>query len=145
MKIKLKPPYDKSCEDSYKSWGLNCNSSYNVLRIDKNIYTIENDIGTQVMILEDLIEKNMTPTKEQVLEAASTSKEARNALVKLFPKYFEDEKYVDIEDNVMYKYMCRRDGGKYAGKGFYLIPEYNWEIFVEENGVQTLIPTKRYV
>jgi len=113
--------------------------------------SIRDENGNESLIGIDgvkLINQQTMPTKEQILEAAATSHEAKQALEKLFPEYFN---YVSF-DNVyskQYPYalairidnhdllVAYKDCQKFPG--ILLSDFYNWEI-VEG---KYLIPTKK--
>lgn len=88
-----------------------------------------------------------TPTKEQVLEAAKTSTEAKEALQKLFPEVFED-KYFDLSGFKDFKFsdnffIERRVDMEYKNKSLYLDSRVNWEIKRDSHDLLCLIPTKK--
>lgn len=94
-----------------------------------------------------------TPTKEQILEAAKTSPEAKDALKKLFPEVFEEDKYFDLTElnggsqsfgTRIGNLMCIRTCGEYANKAFFLADFYKWEIKIDNLGYECLIPTKKH-
>jgi len=110
-----------------------------------------------------------SPTKEQIFEAAKTSKQARDALMKLYPSVFETDKYLDLTkllvntdfeptSGAMLKrqpftiesvlqasskttnvLLAVRGVGKYLGKGFYLSDSFNWEIVVDDAGGESVL------
>lgn len=148
MKVKLKPPYELSEDEQLvvKNSGLSYHKIYEGTvnkYVSFELIKLPNGVFYKLKYF-DIIEENM-PTKEQVLEAASTSKEAKDALVKLFPKYFEDDKYVYIEneEKITKRFLYTRMEGKYKNKGFYLSSEFNWEIIKDNSGVLVLLPTKK--
>lgn len=149
MKIKLKPPYELSEDEqlAVKMIRLHYRKTYEVISHNALSYKI-NRKGVELFAkkhLFNIIEENM-PTKEQVIEAASTSKEAKDALVKLFPKYFEEEKYIHINDNKkIVHYLWVRGDGEYKYKGFYLKIDYDWKIVEDKNKTLVLVPTKKNV
>lgn len=144
MKVKLKPPFILNDLDitRVKLSKLSYHLEYYAEETD-NEYLILGELKMKKSLF-NTIEENM-PTKEQVLEAASTSKEAKDALVKLFPKYFEDDKYVDLTKESIGNFLCIRENGKYKHKGFYLVGQYDWEITKDDRGVLVLLPTKKVV
>jgi len=93
------------------------------------------------------------PTKEQILEAAKTSPEAKEALTKLFPTVFEDEKSIDLRKLIIdgYWQIFTLEQAKAAGvdvsnlkhKAFYLCDDYNWEFERDNGGYLCLIPTRK--
>jgi hypothetical protein len=99
-----------------------------------------------------------TPSKEQILEAAKTSPEARKALIELFPEIFQEKKYFDLSKlpKPLFSNEDARSAGfydknflqvrkydTYANKAFYLSNHYNWELVEDETGMLCLIPTKK--
>ena len=95
-------------------------------------------------------EEIMQPTKEQIIEASKTSKEAKECLEKLFPDYFPKDLSVTIEFNCNTNaplYVEKNSNGSIVEvllwssgnrKSFQLSKCYNWEI---KNNC--LIPTKK--
>jgi len=97
------------------------------------------------------------PSKEQILEAAKTSKEAKQALRKLFPSYFEDEEYFDFSKCSHYTFFLGdnkpvgfyntsiqiRRTGNLQNKGFFLSCDLNWKIVIDNKGQKVLVPTKK--
>lgn len=100
------------------------------------------------------------PTKEQIIEAASVSEEAKTVLEKLFPGVFEENKYFNlkhlaIEKSTLFSkekaeksglipdFMQIRGSGEYKNKAFFLDNCYNWEIIKDSGGTLCLIPTKK--
>lgn len=147
MKVKLKPPYELSEDEqlAVKMVRLNYHKIYEVISHNALSYKI-NRKGVELFAkkhLFNIIEENM-PTKEQVLEAANTSKEAKDALVKLFPSYFEDEKYFSYKEllNISIPVIL---SGKYRNKGYLLGAHYNWDIIKDESDCIVLVPTKKNV
>lgn len=104
------------------------------------------------------MENEIKITKERILDAASTCKEAKKVLKNLFPDIFEDEKYFDLSElpktifsnedaenagfDNRYFFEVRHDG-EYKFKAFYLDNPYNWEIIIDSEGATCLIPTKK--
>lgn len=87
-----------------------------------------------------------TPTKEQILEAAKSSPEAKKALEKLFPDVFTEG--IDLFVSKPVKWMNKWPAIQYDGSAiirvcseteFYLLGDYNW-IIKNEN---YLIPTRK--
>lgn len=112
-----------------------------------------------------------SPTKEQILAAAKTSKEAKAALVQLFPTVFEEERLFDLRklkinthfqpsasniDNrnvfeIQSTYdttdkcstmMAVRGVGKFMHKGFYLANSLEWTL-EKDDGEVILVPRKK--
>lgn len=96
------------------------------------------------------------PTKEQILEATATSPEAKQALEKLFPEYFNTFVNLTItECRIVYSYegcsMIRVGNGLLPeeynylkDKCFILHGYYEWELIKTELGHNILIPTKKH-
>lgn len=89
------------------------------------------------------------PTKEQILEAAATSPEAKQALEKLFPEYFEEElnlyKRTGIGDRSLFNVHGNASNSMIAirdYKSFYLSNEFDWKL-KDFGDFQTLVPTKK--
>jgi hypothetical protein len=85
------------------------------------------------------------PTKEQILEAAATSPEAKQALEKLFPEYFKN--IITIEGGKFF--ICDSlalsiEEGKFGNKDveFHLESSFDWVMKPSSLGYQ-LIPTKK--
>jgi len=103
------------------------------------------------------------PTKEQILEAAKTSPEAKEALTKLFPNVFENEKPIDLRKltidgrcriftqeqaqaaGVRHNLICVRsfEHSDLRYISFFLCEEYNWELKRDNGGDLCLIPTRK--
>ena len=107
--------------------------------------SIRDENGNESLIGIDgvkLINQQTMPTKEQILEAAATSPEAKQALEKLFPEYFGI--YVP-----KIKSICFPDGSRCIENSidnkdrFWLNGEYNWSIEKDPAGGLYLIPTKK--
>ena len=105
-----------------------------------------------------------TPTKGQVMEAANTSPEAKDALAKLFPDYFKRVSSEDIYEHnkvvrLSYRFLDDMGGstgrtcfdflsivnsGEYEGRGFrlsYHPSRYqNFKIITDDDGGQILVP-----
>jgi len=81
----------------------------------------------------------MKTTKEQVLKAAETSPEAKEALKELFPEAFEPE-FETFEGFKSCKepYIQTRNTGNLEGKGLYLDSHYNWSIATDDAGYKVL-------
>jgi len=89
------------------------------------------------------------PTKEQILEAAATIPEAKQALEKLFPEYFDNRVLLDDVYAKQYPYALSlrlnesdlltvyKDCQNY--KGIVLSSNYKWELVDD----RILIPTKK--
>ena len=86
----------------------------------------------------------MKTTKEQVLKAAETSPEAKEALTKLFPEAFEPE-FETFEGFQFFAnpYIARRGRGNLKGKGLCLDGDCNWSIAIDDEGVQILQAVKK--
>lgn len=95
------------------------------------------------------------PTKEQILEAAATSPEAKQALETLFPEYFDKSVNLSIPDG---RVVYSHDGCSMIRVGYGLLPEkynhlkdkcfilheyYEWKL-INEFGRVILIPTKKH-
>ena len=96
--------------------------------------------------------ENLTITKEKVLEAASKCSQAKETLKGLFPECFEEDKSINLY--VMNKNASIINGpfmdlievreiGEYKHKSFCLAYRYNWELKIDSDGYQCLIPTKK--
>lgn len=89
-------------------------------------------------------------TKEQIIEASKTSKEAKECLEKLFPELFPKDLLVMVNEDYTYKTKGRtidllrlKTLDEYAFKGFYLNDDFNWEIKRDSKNVLCLIPTRK--
>jgi len=82
-------------------------------------------------------------TKERILEAASKCSTAKETLKTLFPEVFVEDKSVEVPDEVLKGFICRRDSGEFAHKAFFLTTGYNWELKKDSADVLILIPTKK--
>lgn len=66
----------------------------------------------------------------------------------IFPSYNED-KNVEINEENIHKLigvggaLDIRRGGNYKNKSFHLSPGYNWEIVIDDQGLNCLVPTKK--
>lgn len=107
--------------------------------------SIRDEYGNESLISikgVEIINQQTMPTKEQILEAAATSPEAKQALEKLFPEYFGI--YVP-----KIKSICFPDGSRCIENSidnkdrFWLNGEYNWSIEKDPAGGLYLIPTKK--
>ncbi len=86
----------------------------------------------------------MKTTKEQVLKAAETSPEAKEALKELFPEAFEPEfeTFEGFESHYN-PYIDRRDQGNLEGKGLFLSKFWSWSIAIDDQGIQVLQAVKK--
>ena len=102
-------------------------------------------------------------TKEQLLEAGKVNEKVKEALTKLFPEVFEEEKYFDLEHLPFHEgytpvfpeeaakkagfmdnnFFQIRNSCEYAGKSFFLDDYYNWKLERDSQGALCLIPTKK--
>ena len=99
-------------------------------------------------------------TKEQILEAAKSSKEIKQALKKLCPDAFEDEEYFNLSalidgDSIFFFFLSNNAGfpskfflnvrgvGRLKNKAFFLTSACNWKLEKDNLGVLCLIPTKK--
>lgn len=112
------------------------------------------------------------PNKDQILEAAKTSPEAKAALLKLFPSVFEDERLIDLTEltlNSQFSYIhspnlfaqgsvgraTKNETGlllsvrstvksNYNGKAFWLNDRnFEWFILRDVAGELVLVPKKK--
>ncbi len=86
----------------------------------------------------------MKTTKEQVMKAAETSPEAKEALKGLFPEAFEPE-FEAFERFEEFKspYIARRHNGNLRGKGLHLDTSWSWSIAIDDRGCQVLQAVKK--
>ena len=86
----------------------------------------------------------MKTTKEQVLKAAETSPEAKQALQELFPDAFEPEWESFEGFKVSYDpYMSVSGSGSLARKGLYLSRNWDWLLTIDNCGDQILQARKK--
>lgn len=97
---------------------------------------------------ENMDKNNLTVTRERILEAAARCPTAKETLKTLFPAVFEDDKYYNLSEQknesfFSNPFLCVQMYGSLATKGFYLSPNYNWEIVKDDQGNKILVPTKK--
>ena len=92
-----------------------------------------------------MIEDVSLPSKENILKAynENNSIEVKKVLKDLFPKVFEEDKYFDkLRLESILSTIKIRNCDNLKNKGFYLHPNFNWEVIEDDLGVLVLIPTK---
>lgn len=84
----------------------------------------------------------MKTTREELLKAAETNPEAKEALKKLFPEAFDcvitkkDDRYYLNDKRV---YMDVRGSGEYRDRAIYLRSNFNYELVVDSSGLTCLV------
>lgn len=91
--------------------------------------------------------------KSRIIEASKTGAEAKAALEKLFPEVFENNKYINTAESENGKHwiehreggilIAPRGRGNYEHKGYYLHPNFDWKIVVDDEYEAVLVPMRK--